>query len=332
MGHPESERRSALLSVKLRALVRDHLGLVDDPTGSVEPFALGAAFRADDALWILVDGDASRSLGPVLAWAGTGNQPMTLPINLLVERDSGVLVRRARLIDAPVTVWHVEDRRLLPAVPDPYPEPSIIDPRHGAFVELIRQAGAEPLIEHGVVIGEVRGLEMCRVVDDAVTGDVRLEVGMGRHDREAFAMVHGDLPTKEAMRQVIDAVLPHRSDGADPHPFNKFGAERLLRWRAMQNPSSVGLTSLSPVDPPVIRANVKDPLPCVARGSDEVGNEAAVVFVHGIDLDVVPFAVDAAVGAGLDRAIVVARDKDIVSSIRTMARAAAIPTSIVGLG
>lgn len=316
-----------LLSVKLRALVRDHLGLKDEPTGSIEPFALGAAFRTDEALWVLVDGDAARSLGPVLAWTAAADHP----INLLVERDSGVLARRAQFFTKAVTVWHVDDRNLLPAVVEPYPDRADVDPRHSTFVDLIRDAGADPLIEHGVVIGEVRGLEMCRVVDDPVSGDVRLEVGMGRHDREAFAMVHGDLPKMDALRQVIDAVLPHRMDGADPHPFNQFGAERLLRWRATQDPSIIGFKTLNPLDPPVIRRNVKDPVPCVAHGVDESGQDAVVTFVHGVDLDVVPFAVDAAMSAGIQRAVVAARDKDIVSVIRSMAQSSVIPTSIVGL-
>ena len=62
------DRRSRLLSIKLRALVREHLGLSTDPDGSHESFALGAGFLTTDAVWVLIDGDASRSLGPVLAW------------------------------------------------------------------------------------------------------------------------------------------------------------------------------------------------------------------------------------------------------------------------
>ena len=58
------------------------------------------------------------------------------------------------------------------------------------------------VVEHGVVTGEVRGLEVCRVVDDRTTGDgVRLEVGVGAHDREAFAIIHGDVPDGRGPRR-----------------------------------------------------------------------------------------------------------------------------------
>ena len=118
------------------------------------------------------------------------------------------------------------------------------------------EAGAVPVVEHGVVSGEVRGLEVCRVVDDPQTGAVRLEVGVGAHDREAFAIVHGDVPTVEALAGVVDAVKAHRSPGT-PHPLNRLAPERLLRWRLEQEPSLVGLASVTPTQPPVPRRSVE---------------------------------------------------------------------------
>jgi hypothetical protein len=175
-------------------------------------------------------------------------------------------------------------------------------------------------VEHGIVVGEVRGLEMCRVVDDVVTGEARLEVGMGVNDREAFAMVHGDMPTEQALRTVIDAVAVHREPGAMVHPFNQFGAERLHRWRALTNPALVGFASLQPADPPVKRTNLKDPVPCVAVGETLEGQRAVAVFVNGVDLDVVPFAVDAADMHGVAHIAVVARAKDLTQSMQKMAQ------------
>ena len=317
------ERRSRLLSLKLRALVRDHLGLASDPEGSSEMFGLGAAFVASDATWVLIDGDSSRALGPVLAWTSRFNNP----VHLLVEQDSGVIARRAQFFQSSITVWHVDDRTLTPAVPAAHLPEETAKPEHVAMMELISSSGADALIEHGIVVGEVRGLEMCRVVDDNYTGVSRLEVGIGVNDREAFLMVHGELPKEEALRNVIEAVAVHREPDAMVHPFNQFGAERMHRWRALQDPQSVGFVSLSPADPPVRRTNMKDAVPCVALGQRSEGDTAVAVFVHGVDLDLVPFAVDAASRCDVQRVVVVARAKDITPSMHKMAELASIPVS-----
>lgn len=321
MSQSDSERRSRLLALKLRALVRDHLGLSEDPAGTPEVFGLGAAFITDDASWVLIDGDATRALGAVIAWASKFEKP----IHLLVERDSGVLVRRAAMFSIDITVWHVDDRALLPAVVEPHLESTVAKREHLAFSDLIASSGAEVQVEYGVVSGEVRGLEMCRVVDDAYTGTARLEVGMGAHDREAFAMVHGDLPTEKALKQVIDAVLPHRTEGADQHPLNQYGVERLNRWRALNDPASIGFVSLEAVEPPVQRTNLKDTVPCVALGVTADDVQSVVTFVHGVDIDVIPYALDAASRMGVGHVTVVSRERDITPSMVRMAEAATLP-------
>lgn len=320
----DAERRSRLLSLKLRALVREHLGLDSDPVGTPEVFSLGAAFVADDSVWVLVDGDASRAFGPTLAWSSKFNRP----IHLLVEQDSGVLARRATLFNTSVTVWHVNEKSLLPAVVEPHLPRVDAEESHRALMPLIASSGADALVEHGVVVGEVRGLEMCRVVTDSVSGQAKLEVGMGVNDREAFAMVHGELPTEQALRNVIEAVQVHREPGAMVHPFNQFGAERLHRWRALQDPASIGFVELSPADPPVRRTNLKDPVPCVAVGTLTSGVGAVAVFVNGIDLDVVPFAVDAADMYGVTNVVIAVRQRDITESIRKMVDIASLTVSL----
>ena len=315
MNEADAERRSRLLSLKLRTLVREHLGLASDPEGTPEVFGLGAAFITDDATWVLVDGDSARALGPVLAWTSRFGKP----VQLLVERDSGVVARRAQFFSSAITVWHVDERALLHAIADPHLPVVEAKPEHVAMMALITSSGADALIEHGIVVGEVRGLEMCRVVDDKATGETRLEVGMGVNDREAFLMVHGELPKEEALRNVIEAVAVHREPDAMVHPFNQFGAERMHRWRALQDPTSIGFAELSPADPPIRRTNLKDAVPCVAVGKTANGESAAAVFVHGIDLDVVPFAVDAASRCDVQQVVVVARAKDITPSMKKMA-------------
>lgn len=295
--------------------MREHLGLETDPPGTPEVFSLGAAFVTADATWVFIDGDASRSLGPTLAWA----RKFSLPLHILVERDSGIVARRAEFFSVPVSVWHVNEKSLLPAVAEPHLPHVEASASHRELMSMISASGADALVEHGVVVGEVRGLEMCRVVDDSVTGIARLEVGMGVNDREAFAMVHGEMPTEEALRTVIEAVALHREPGAMVHPFNQFGAERLHRWRALQQPSLIGFASLNPADPPVKRTNLKDAVPCVAVGKLDTGADAVAVFVNGVDLDAVPFALDAADMHGRNEVVIAVRQRDITESMRMMA-------------
>lgn len=325
----DPERRSRLLSLKLRALVREHLGLPADPDGTAHPYGAGAAFVTDNSVWVLTDGDGSRAVGPAVAWSLV-HAPRRA-VHLITESNGKVAARRAALLNCDVTVWEANERSLVRADPAAHLPVVDTDPRHIHFAGLIESAGAEVTVEHGVVAGEVRGLEMCRVVDDPVSSEPRLEVGMGAHDREAFAMVHGHLPTVDALRQVIDAVLPHRADGAPLHPFNRFGAERLLRWHALQDPASVGCSSLSAAEPPEPRTNLKDAVPCVASGVDADGSTVAVTFVSGVDLGAVPFALDAADRMRARRTVLALRERDITPSVRSLAALARAGLDIVAV-
>jgi hypothetical protein len=238
---------------------------------------------------VLVEDDPARGLGPALAWAwrqGAGT------LQLVAERETGLLARRAEAFTFPITVWRAEQRELFPAAAEPLVAPPPPPPAHLALVPTIEAGGAVPVVEHGVVTGEVRGLEVCRIVDDPVTGRVRLEVGVGVHDREAFTLIHGDVPTVDALAGVVAAVARHRGTESD-HPLNRLAPERLLRWRLEQAPESIGLASVVPSEPPVPRPGVKERIPCTARGRRSDGSTVLVVCSVGVDLDVIPYATDA---------------------------------------
>lgn len=315
-------RKSQLLSLKLRALVRDHLGRSSDEGIAPAVFARGAAVFESGTAWVFVEQQTERGLGPALLWA---LKERATSLNVLAESATGTLARQAAYLDFPTNVWHVHERSLIPPVAELFPAESRASDEHSAFLPLIAEGGATPVIEHGVVAGEVMGLEVCRAVDDPVTGEARLEVGMGAHDREAFAMLNGNKPTVEALADVVDNVKQHRRPGAMPHPFNRIAPERMLRWLVLETPALVGATSLDPCDPPVRRTNVLDTVPCVARGTTVEGVDVVVVVTSGADPDIVPFALDA-------RAFVDDRHGS-VSELRIAMPAAHItPTNRLALG
>jgi hypothetical protein len=323
----DRERHRRLLGVKLRTLVAEHRGTELDP-GDLEPgsFPNGAALMEGAAAWVLIEGPAARALGPALAWAvRQGAQEL----QVVAESDTGLLARRATQLSFPVAVWFAQGRSLLPAVAEPLPSPPAPAPDHLELVEVIEAAGASANVEHGVVFGEVFGLEVCRVVDEPTTGHIAelgdvgpsalaaaqpiggviLEVGVGANDREAFRLLHGDMPTVDALSSVVDAVTTYRSPNAPQHPLNRLGQERYLRWQLEQDPSVVDMIEVTPAAPPVPRPNLKDPIPCVATGVDVNGDRHTIVCSVGVDVDLVGFLADVHAG-DRDPVTVVLRERD----------------------
>jgi hypothetical protein len=82
----------------------------------------------------------------------------------------------------------------------------------------------------------------------------------------------------------------------------------------------------------VVRTNVKDPVPCVAIGAMPDGEEVVAVFSTGIDLDLVPFAVDArAMHSPAARLVLVVPMRDQSPITRAVAAMAVDPPSLLGL-
>ncbi len=281
------DRRAALLAAKLRALVIDHEGEV---TLEPSPLQGAAAARQRDRGWFLADVEPARALGAALAWA---NRYGVEDLHVLADDATGVLARRAGEFAPVPTVWAVEGRTLRPAIPEPVTDPvGVPPPEAEEFVLLLRDVGVEVVVEHGEVCGEVLGLEIARVVptDD---GGVALEVGVGRHDREAFAMIHGDLPPRQALQAVIDAVTAQRRPGNESHPLSRLAPERWARAVLVADPSLVDCAHLEPVVPVLPRISVKDVAAACAMGEDSDGRPVVVAASVGIDLDLVPTAAEA---------------------------------------
>lgn len=328
MSVSDPTRHAALVAMKLGALVRAHAGSGEIPTP--EGFGGGAGVVVGGTAWVLLDERPADRLGAAIAWAvrhgATG-------VHVLADRGTGQLARRCAGWRLPITVSHVEGRDLVAAAPEALPMAALVTAEHRSFLPVIIAGGADPVDEHGVLSGEVRGLEVCRVVDDPMSGAARLEVGVGAHDREIFQMLHGDRPTVEALRDVVATVASHRAPGTPGHPLNRLAASRAVRARVVERPSLIGAAIISVVAPPYPRPNLKDELPCVALAEID-GVSTAVVCSVGIDLDVVPYAVDAIASMAqlpVAACVIVAPERDIVDIQRRLADLVRTPTRFVGL-
>ncbi|WP_419910445.1 hypothetical protein [Candidatus Poriferisodalis sp.] len=344
----EADRIQALHAAKLRALARSVLGVELAEVSGTDDGALAVAAGAEPAVVCLAQERPHRALGGALALAIRSGCDAA---HVFADDHSGLLARRAACFTQPPAVWQIRGDSAVPAEPLPRPtEP--VPPRVPELVSLLAGAGVEIAVEHGVITGEVVGLEVARIVPAAPaalassggtrTGDIdphdrddpatawRIEVGVGAHDREAFGLLHADEPTAEAIGRVAETVRTHRSPGASPHPLNRMGAARWLRSLLIRQPELVDAGRLRAASPPVPRGGPKDPSPAVAYGLTPDGRRLVVVVCVGIDLDVVPFAADARLFLDPDAELTVALPRrDAHEVVRAMAARLDSPAEIV---
>ena len=341
----DADRIRALHAAKLRALTRDALGFELGEVSGTDDGALAVVTNAETTIVCLAQERAERALGGALALAVRAGCD---GVHVFAENHSGVLARRAACFERAPIVWQIEGTHatIAEAAPRPTEPPP---PRVPELVALLGVAGVEVTVEHGVITGEVEGLEVARVVAAAPLGDTaagnddgdiddageastewQIEVGVGAHDREAFSLLHADEPTPEAIRRVAEVVRAHRSPGAPPHPLNRLSAARWLRSLLIRRPDLVGAGRLRAASPPLPRGGPKDPVPAVAYGLTPDGRRLVVVACVGIDLNVVPFAADARLFLDPDAELVVALPRrDAHDVIRKMSARLRRPAQIV---
>ena len=281
----DPERRRQLHAMKLKSLVRDYLDdsieeVVGTDDGALATLS-GARFAA------LAEERCERAMGGALASA---LRSAADEVHVFASDSTDVLARRAELFSTSVKVWEVNGG-VATSADSPKPVTEKPAPDVPELVSTLEDSGLEVVTEHGVIVGEVVGLEVARIICDA-QGD-RIEVGVGAHDREAFALLHGNMPTVEAIEQVANVVRFHRTPAAEPHPLNRLGAERWLRSHLLAQPARIGASELKAAPPPVQRTNLKEAVPAVAVGHLDDGVDVVVVCAVGIDLDLIPFAADA---------------------------------------
>ena len=205
----EAQQRDALYATKLSALVG----------APAEPVRGGAGAVAGGTAWFLAEDLGVRALGPAFAWAeqhGAERLEVIVP-----AAAAGVVARRAALFrEPPLGVGRRGSRaRARGRVVPPAPQP--IAPEIADLIDLILDAGADPVVEHGVLTGEVAGLEVLRAVVDPHTGEPRLEVGLGNHDREPTSSCSATSRPSSAIASVVESVRAHREVGAPPHALNR---------------------------------------------------------------------------------------------------------------
>ena len=254
--------------------MRDRWGDGDLELG---PFPGGAVARRGAIGWVLAEERGERSLGGALAWAKRHDIE---ELHVLAATGAGTVARQAQAFDPQPQVWVVDERSLAPAEADPLPAPGVPDERALAFAPVLTDGGAKPWVEHdGTVVGEVLGLEVARVVDG------ELEVGVGKHDREAHHELLNQGQGVDDVRRVVAEVRARRVD--ERHPLSRVSLERWLAEVVVANPEWIGAAQLERRPSLVLHDDLRE-----RAAAPVLGDGIVAVCSVGLDPEFVPLAAD----------------------------------------
>ncbi len=331
--------REALLRAKLHALVRGRW----DPgtTGADAPFPNGAGLRpaaAGGTAVVLVEAATERSLGGVLAWALRYEAGQVHLLADTSEHIASVLFRRAQAFALPITVWRVVPPTLHEVEPAGFSPPPPLPAEALPLAAVLRAAGVEPVVEFGVLTGEVLGLQVARVTVGA--DGARLEVGVGSQDRAFHRDLEPDRDPEDVLAEVVALIRQFRTPEGSAHLANTLAGERWLRRVLVARPDLVGAGWLAPLPPTVPRGDLRTSTAAMAAGVDSAGAPIVVAASTGIDLDLVPEAADARRASGLvDARLVLAvapaddhpRTRQLAALVRPRAEVVTVPAGWKGL-
>jgi hypothetical protein len=235
------------------------------------PFGPALLDSSSSRAWALIS--TARGLGGAMAWAWSRSAALAVYASSDI---AGIVARRASCFATPPRVVSLDGSSVSPS-----PFPDLIEPDL-SFLPLLEAQGVTPVVEDGVLRGEVLGLEVARVVDG------RLLVGVGRHDRIARESAFPGADAGSELSSAVSQVVAHRRHGAPAHPANTLARSRWLRSVLVARPSLIGLTSLAPVPPPLPWTDLPSSGPAPA-----FGDGVLVVASVGVDPDLVPTAADA---------------------------------------
>ena len=235
---------------------------------------------------MLVDDGERRRLGAALAWAQReGARELHVVVDAAREPSApGYLAWQAAAFANPPVVWSLEvgELELADRVP-PSPAP-VLPPGAASLADLVEEAGAEVVVEHGLLRAELAGLEIARAAPDGA-GGWRLAVGVGSLDRTALDELRPGEDPRVGLRRVVETVRRHRRPGAPAHPANLLCRERWLRSVLVARPDLVGVGVLAPFPPVLPRGDLRVP-----SGAPAAGDGVVVVASVGVDVDLVPAA------------------------------------------
>lgn len=267
---------------------------------------------------------APGALGTAVVWSASVG---VSELNVVVDHGDAALAFTASGFEAPAPkIWRAVDRSLVAARPTP---PEIDEPPTcPEQVALLEAAGLEVVVEHGVVLGEINGLEVARV--GHVDGRCAVEIGVGAYDQFASAALTLERDDASALAKVVDLVGPHRVAGAEPHPIGRLVRARWLRRQVIAQPELVGADSVEPIPLLTERPGLNESQPAAAI-AERNGGRALVVFAVGLFVGAAEVAAGLAVHHGVSEVVLVMPSRDLHPRIVASVERLSVPASVLAL-
>lgn len=209
---------------------------------------------------------ASADIGTHVAFAsksGAGRLVLYMPPALNSETQSypaaevsSVLSLQGQGFNIEIEVLSVEANALRPVAASSNLEVLIQD--ESAMAEFLELEGASEIVELALGCGcEVLflrnrmivthlGLEVARSKD--VGGRLELEVGVGRNDRMAKALLSESPEPEEKLAETLDVVNRYRLGFSRFHPLARLSLSRWMRLVIQDDPAIIGMDKLTPVE------------------------------------------------------------------------------------
>jgi hypothetical protein len=321
----DEERLAGLARTKLEGLVRRAF---PDVEGAASTFNAGVAIHSGERAFLYLTGSGPSPLGAALAWGATRG---ATELHVIADDPDPTMVTQTEGLYPRPSIWRAAGPDLVPAATETTTTAARAEPpdQAKAMIPTLTAAGCDVVIEHGVIVGEVLGLEVARVVTDA-SGAAEIRVGVGLYDQEAHALMNAAATVDERLSSVIEEVLMHRRAEAGPHPLNRVARERWLRALVLADPGQLGLDAAEPLEPLSPRGGIHEGRPAALLGTSD-GRSVIVVASTGIDLDLVPHAAGHIASTEATEVVLVLPERDHHDVIRRQAQRLALPFELTSL-
>ena len=296
----DGERRSELNQRKLESLLRT--AFPDSIFEQVETQS-GALRSNNKAQYLYAPSEKVSPLAFALTFLEKGDV-----INIILDEPDPLLLHQALGLHSDIRFWVVEKDQLIPHPESKTAEKPEKPVANETAVSLLLENGCDVIREHDAVRGEIKGLEVARIIKD-FDNESNVQIGVGHYDQEAHKLVDWGESPDEKLARVVSEVHQHRNKEAQPHPLNRVARPQWLISEMIASPEIVGLDEAWHLPSPENAKAITETTPAAALGKirDQV---ILVVASVGLDLKAVPIASGLSVTTEPDEIWMVLPEKD----------------------